>query len=181
VKFPDKIWLHEQHGGGGYPLGRASDYWTEVGYSDYVPYVKESELIAAARERDELKAKLAEEPNRTQYWMHEALGRDSDGDERDAAVRGVVAQRDELAGLLLELSDILSLCDQGRTGRVHDHMDMQAAACGERDGYGAWMDSLQRMWQARDPVGCFTVGPCLGTVRHAREKIKAALVKVGVA
>ncbi len=58
------------------------------------------ELIAAAREREELKAKLAEEVRRTQYWMHEALGRDSDGDERDAAVRGVVAQRDELAGLL---------------------------------------------------------------------------------
>jgi hypothetical protein len=63
------------------------------------------ELIAAAREREELKAKLAEEVRRTQYWMHEALSRDSDGDERDAAVRGVVAQRDELAALLRRVLD----------------------------------------------------------------------------
>jgi Lar family restriction alleviation protein len=67
--------------------------------------VESPELIAAAREREELNAKLAEEVSRTQYWMHEALGRDSDGDERDAAVRGVVAQRDELAGLLRRLRE----------------------------------------------------------------------------
>jgi len=76
---------------------------------------------------------------------------------------------------LADINDILGLCDQGRAGRVHDHMDMQAAACGERDGYGAWMDALQRMWQIRDPIGCFTIGPCLGTVRHARKRIASLL------
>jgi hypothetical protein len=80
-----------------------------------------------------------------------------------------------LERLLADADAILGLCDQNRAGRVHDHMDLQAAACGERDGYGAWMDSLQRMWQSRDQIGCFTVGPCLGTVRHIRRLIASAL------
>lgn len=92
-----------------------------------------------------------------------------------AIVKKLKAERNALRDLLAEINDILSLCDQGRAGRVHDHMDMQAAACGERDGYGAWMDALQRMWQARDPIGCFTIGPCLGTVRHARKRIASLL------
>ncbi len=88
-------------------------------------------------------------------------------DQRDEAL----ARAEKAEELLKEADSVLSLCDQRRSGRVHDHMDMQAAAHGERDGYGAWMDAIQRMWEARDPAGCFTVGPCLGTVRHMREKI----------
>lgn len=34
-------------------------------------------------------------------------------------------------------------------------------------GYGAVMDSAARQWRARDPVGAFTTGHCVGTLQHA--------------
>lgn len=80
-----------------------------------------------------------------------------------------------LANELREAKDVLSLCDQGRSGKIQDCMDGRAVALGEAQGYGAWMDSFQRMWQLKDPIGCFTVGPCLATVRGTIKRINKVL------
>jgi hypothetical protein len=51
-----------------------------------------------------------------------------------------------------------------RAGNVSDHIDPLIKELCEKHGYGAVMDSAQRQWQLKDPVGCFTVGPCLGSL-----------------
>lgn len=84
------------------------------------------------------------------------------------------AEVERLRELLLDTDKLLALCDQGRAGKIRDHMDDQAMALGHAHGFGAWMDSFQRAWQSIDPVGCSTVGPCLATVHRIRKRIAAA-------
>jgi len=71
-----------------------------------------------------------------------------------------------------ERRELLQLCDQGRAGKIHDPLiDQSIFNLCESRGYGAVMDSAQRQWELKDPVGCFTIGPCLGSVLHALKEI----------
>lgn len=81
-----------------------------------------------------------------------------------------------LRAALARARDLLALCDRDRAGRVSDPLiDDLLCKMAEDRGFGAMMDSLQRSWQLRDPEGCFTVGPCLASVRDGLRAIDAAL------
>ena len=77
----------------------------------------------------------------------------------------VQAMRDEVA----RLRGALELCDpKGDRARliVAKEDELIRDLC-ERIGYGAVMDSAARLWRQKDPLGAFTIGPCVATVQAA--------------
>lgn len=52
-----------------------------------------------------------------------------------------------------------------RAGKITDLIDPMIKELCEIYGYGSVMDSAQRQWQLKDPIGCFTIGPCLYSIR----------------
>jgi hypothetical protein len=67
------------------------------------------------------------------------------------------------------LRDVLQLCPPSvRDERV----DSIVKSLCEQHGYGAVMDSAARLWRAKDPIGAFLVGPCVGTMTSALSKQK---------
>lgn len=80
---------------------------------------------------------------------------------------------------LKDARKVLALCDQGRAGKVNAAEDGFVRDLCEQIGYGAVMDSAQRMWEVKDSKGCFTVGPCLFTVREMISRIDNLLMVFG--
>ena len=74
-------------------------------------------------------------------------------------IAAVAAERDA-AMSILEIMDI-----DGKRQGIHDWRDAHVRILCEEYGYGAVMDAAARLWRAKDPVGAFLVGPCVGTVR----------------
>lgn len=62
-----------------------------------------------------------------------------------------------------ELSDIF--IDSQKRKNISAPEDAEIKALCERLGYGAVMDSASRQWQKKCPMGAFTVGPCVGTLK----------------
>jgi hypothetical protein len=66
--------------------------------------------------------------------------------------------------IVAELNGETDSCSEHsqRAGNVSDPIDPIIKELCEQHGYGAVMDSAQRQWQLKDPIGCLTIGPCLG-------------------
>lgn len=91
--------------------------------------------------------------------LHDLESEAQDSDPRDARIA--------------ELEELLSLCDYKgvRAKNIKDPaLDLMIKSICEHHGYGAVMDSAQRSWWLKDQIGCFTIGPCAGSVRVVLEK-----------
>jgi len=97
--------------------------------------------------------------------------RDEARTERNTATIGKRILQDKLTTLTAErdrLKEALALCDpQGERMIIHAPEDPQVRELCEQVGYGAVMDSAARQWREKDPIGAFTVGPCVATVQAA--------------
>ena len=89
---------------------------------------------------DTLRAELEAEKSRAQYWMHEALGRDSDGDERDDAVRGLVKERDEARGQLAEAVALLKKAESWIPDNLYSEKEGPEAVRREIQAFLARLD-----------------------------------------
>ena len=91
----------------------------------------------------------------------------------------VSAARNAIPALLAEIEQLRAVVDRTvatlrgidasgvRAGAITAPEDVEVLAICERVGYGAVMDSAQRLWWQKDHDGCLTVGPCAVTVRDA--------------
>ena len=68
--------------------------------------------------------------------------------------------------------DALRLIDVGERDSIAAPEDHLIKDLCERIGYGAVMVSAARQWRKKDPIGAFTCGPCVHTVKQAIEKIQ---------
>jgi hypothetical protein len=81
----------------------------------------------------------------------------------------------ELEQALTEANEVLSLIDIGERDCISAPEDKRVRELCEWIGYGAVMDSAARLWRRKDPIGAFTSGPCVSTVKDTLNLVHAAL------
>lgn len=77
---------------------------------------------------------------------------------------------DSLKSKIKRMSELLALCDGRHRIGIQAPEDPAVLALCERHGFGAVMDSAQRQWARKDPVGAFTIGPCVGSFSYEKKE-----------
>lgn len=54
--------------------------------------------------------------------------------------------------------------------QMNERGDIEVQELCERLGYGFVMDSAARQWKQKDPIGAFTIGPCVAIAEAEAER-----------
>lgn len=121
------------------------------------------------RERSEAQAEMTGAEETIAQLQAETEGGDSD----IALLEAKLSDAERERGRMMEA---LTLCDpEGHRQVIHSPQDAGVGELCERIGYGAVMDAAARLWRRKDPIGAFTCGPCVLTVRDALGLPRSAL------